>query len=161
MLSWRDCLDMAGVTEEEVNVIAEHEGLPSMVALELGYHLLATPEGMRKLREFLEDDIAAAQGKDDCGKCIGFSQALTKFMENHPEAQESDPKKKQYLQGLSAFGQADGMAADLKDPSAVLLGLLKEIEAAKHRHDCCDCEKSCLELIRTLKSEADRTGRPK
>jgi hypothetical protein len=151
---------MAGVTEEEVNAIAEHEHLPSMVALELGYYLLNTPEGVTKLREFLVDDIATAQDKDDCGKCIGFSQALTKFLANHSEVRESDPEKAQQLKGLSSFGQADELAADLKEPNLVLQRLLKEIEDAKHRHDCCDCEKSCLKLIRALKSETDQADRP-
>lgn len=160
MLSWRDCLDMAGVTEAEVDAIVEHEGLPALAALELGYYLLNTPEGVRKFRQFLVDDIAAAQAKDNCGRCIGFSQALAKFLENHPEARESDPEKALRLRALSAFGQAHDTAAELKKSNLVLQGLLQEVEKAKQCHDCCDCEKSCLELIRTLSAEAEEAGGP-
>ena len=40
MLTFQDCIDLAGVTEAEIEAIAKHERIPAMIALELADHML-------------------------------------------------------------------------------------------------------------------------
>ena len=61
MLSYRDCLDMAAVTEDESAAIARHEHIPAIVALELGHNLLASEAGRKRLQEMIVSTVIAAQ----------------------------------------------------------------------------------------------------
>ena len=61
MVTYEDCLALAGLTAEEVDLIAARERLPRIVALELTGHLLETTEGRRRLRRILGEDNGAAQ----------------------------------------------------------------------------------------------------
>jgi hypothetical protein len=56
MATREDCLALAGLTAEQVDLIAARERLPWMVALELAGHLLETTEGRRRLRRILDED---------------------------------------------------------------------------------------------------------
>ena len=63
MLTYKDCLDMAAVSEDEIDAIARHEGIPALIALELGNRLLETREGTARLRvtftaAHADDDVA-------------------------------------------------------------------------------------------------------
>ena len=60
MLSFADCIAFCGLTEEEVRVIAEHEGIPDLPAAELGAALLRRPGGAARIRALILDDIARA-----------------------------------------------------------------------------------------------------
>ena len=91
MLSLQDCLDFADMTESELAAIATHEHIPPIVALELGNQLLRTPQGLKKLRQFIVDDIAAAQARQCCHECERFSRSLAEYLKDHPEAQDTDP----------------------------------------------------------------------
>ena len=39
MLTLEDCIGLSGLDEEEILAIAEHEHIPEMAALEMGYYL--------------------------------------------------------------------------------------------------------------------------
>lgn len=64
MLTWEDCLGIAGITEELVDAVAEHEHIPEAVALELANYLVHTPDGLPRLKRMILDDIDAARA---CG----------------------------------------------------------------------------------------------
>jgi hypothetical protein len=64
MVTYEDCLALAAFTPEEVDLIAAHEHLPPIVALELGSYLLGTAEGERRIRRILG---ARAQTAGACG----------------------------------------------------------------------------------------------
>ena len=59
MITITDCIALSGLTEKEVDAIAQHEHVPEIVAAELGCCLEATTEGQHCILEMIEDDIAA------------------------------------------------------------------------------------------------------
>jgi hypothetical protein len=48
-----------------VDAIAEHEHVPSIVALEMGRYLLNGPNGERVLKRMILDDIEGARARGD------------------------------------------------------------------------------------------------
>ncbi len=65
MLTYEDCIGFSELTADEVDAIAEHEHVPTIVALEMGRYLLDAPDGTRVLKRFILDDIDAARGRGD------------------------------------------------------------------------------------------------
>ena len=57
MLTLEDCIAMSGLTEAEIDAIAEHEHLPEAIALELGSYLCNCPAGSQTVRTIIRDDI--------------------------------------------------------------------------------------------------------
>jgi hypothetical protein len=84
MLSLQDCIDVSGLTEEEVAIIAEHEHLSMIVAAELGCELLKTPKGIFTLKGYIVDirERTAHDGNRDEAKRI--DKVLTRFIASHP-----------------------------------------------------------------------------
>jgi hypothetical protein len=83
MLSLDDCIGMSDLTEDEIAVIAEHEHVPEIVALELGHGLLKTPKGVFILKCCISDVLAQAKlaGKRDKVKRLDL--LLTRFNAAH------------------------------------------------------------------------------
>lgn len=66
MVTYEDCLAFAGLTAEEVDLIAAHEHLPAIVALGLGSWLAGSAAGERRLRRMLggrPHEAARARGE--------------------------------------------------------------------------------------------------
>lgn len=85
MLTLEDCLAFCGLTEDEVNAIAEHEHVPEMAAVGLAQYLSETPEGRERIRAMILDDIAEARQRhrrDHAHELIGV---LRHFLETHPD----------------------------------------------------------------------------
>ena len=59
MLTLEDCIGLSELDEEEILAIAEHEHIPEMAAVEMGNYLCHTPEGERRIRRMIIDDIRA------------------------------------------------------------------------------------------------------
>lgn len=78
-----DCIGLSGLTEEEIEAIAEHEHLPEIVATELGCYLEQTPEGQRTIGHMIEDDIAAATSAGDTKRVGVLKMVLTHYMQHH------------------------------------------------------------------------------
>ncbi|WP_153145939.1 hypothetical protein [Dechloromonas sp. H13] len=55
MLALKDCIDMCGLTEDEVVAIAEEENLPPIVAVLIGSNLLRSENGLAYLGEILRN----------------------------------------------------------------------------------------------------------
>lgn len=83
MLTFEECCSMCGLSEELVAAIAEHEEIPEMVALELGAHLLAQPDGARRILRFIEEDIAAAHCRRDPRHESELVALLWRFRDAH------------------------------------------------------------------------------
>ncbi len=83
MLSLADCVGMSELTEDEIAIIAEHEHVPEIVALELGHGLLKTPKGVFILRGYISDVLEQAKlaGKRDKVKRLDL--LLTRFNAAH------------------------------------------------------------------------------
>ena len=83
MLTLEDCIALSGLTPEEIAAIAEHEHIPSILAAELGEYLVETPDGRKRIRAFIRDDIAAAEARGDAQKVLRLKLCLRHFLEHH------------------------------------------------------------------------------
>ena len=83
ILSLDDCIGMSDLTEDEIAVIAEHEHVPEIVAVELGHGLLTTPKGVFILKCYISDVLEQAKlaGKRDKVKRLDL--LLTRFNAAH------------------------------------------------------------------------------
>ena len=84
MLSFEDCLAFCALTEDEIDAIAEHEGIPDLAAAELGATLLERPDGVARIRAMILDDIAAAQRHRKYIHSAQLKLVLRQFLESHP-----------------------------------------------------------------------------
>ena len=84
MLSLDDCIAMSGLTEDEVAIIAEHERVPMMVAVELGSTLLTTAKGVFALRCYIADVLEQAKLAGNRDKTRHVDAVLTRFNAAHP-----------------------------------------------------------------------------
>ncbi|MGE5547868.1 MAG: hypothetical protein ACM33T_13275 [Solirubrobacterales bacterium] len=84
MLTLRDCLDMCDLAPEVVEAIAEHEGMHSILAAELGECLCRTASGQALIHRFILDGVADAMRRGDRGRLERYEDALTQFRRTHP-----------------------------------------------------------------------------
>jgi len=86
-------LACAGLTEEEVLAIAEHEHLLEIAATALAQYLLSLEHGGKKVHDMTVDDIRHAQlnGAEN-EHVLTLLHVLYYFLKTHPEARPStDP----------------------------------------------------------------------
>jgi hypothetical protein len=88
MLSLEDCLALCDLSEEEVLAIAEHEHIPEMAAVELGNYLVHTPEGERRIKAIILDDIAQARARGERQRELALKLVLRNFVRGHPGCDE-------------------------------------------------------------------------
>lgn len=86
MITIEDCLALSGLTEEEIDAIAEHEHLPEIVAAELGNYLAHLPSGIHLIQSMIRDDIAGARLRGDHRHALRLSLVLAHFCCEHPDA---------------------------------------------------------------------------
>lgn len=60
MLSLIDCIDFIDLDGDTIEVIAAHEGVPAVIAAELGSELLADARGIHRLHQMHRELIAHA-----------------------------------------------------------------------------------------------------
>ncbi|MDR1854723.1 MAG: hypothetical protein LBR05_07465 [Azoarcus sp.] len=67
MLSMRDCLDYCDLTDDEVALIAEYEGIPDIMAAQVLCGLVQTDDGVQLLARWLREliEYADAAGMPD------------------------------------------------------------------------------------------------
>ena len=85
MISLQDCIGMCGLSEEDVRAIAEHDGVPDIVAAAYASYLCHAPHGLEKVRDTIVDDIRAAQAKHDRAHTASLLHTLHHFLRAHPE----------------------------------------------------------------------------
>ena len=83
MLTIEDCVALCGLTEEEVEAIAEHEHLPRMLAVEMAAYLVETPSGERRIRRMIREDIEIASARGDHVHAAKLKLVLQHFVEEH------------------------------------------------------------------------------
>lgn len=86
MLTLQDCVELSDLSEDEILAIAEHEHLPEMVAVEMGNYLCHTPEGEKRIRRMIADDIRHARERGD-----HRHSALLKSVLKHHIAEHQPP----------------------------------------------------------------------
>ena len=83
MLTIQDCIELSELTEEEILAIAEHEHIPEMAAVELGNYLVHTPEGERRIKAMIADDIESARAEGDFRHAATLKLCLRHYLEHH------------------------------------------------------------------------------
>lgn len=83
MLSLDQCIDFCGLSEEEVELIAEHERVPEIIAAQLACQWLNSPRGAEKVRCVLLDQLEHARVCGDACKAGKIQQTLLHFSECH------------------------------------------------------------------------------
>lgn len=86
VLTLQDCIALCDLTEAEVDAIAEHEHLPEMLAAEMAYYIIHSPDGVPKMRRIIEDDIRDAAKRGDLEHASKLLAVLRHFIETHPDS---------------------------------------------------------------------------
>jgi DNA repair protein RadC len=86
MLTIQDCIELSELTEEEILAIAQHEGIPEMAAVELGSYLVHTPDGEKRIKAMIMDDIAEAQRTGQMQRVLTLKLCLRHYVEHHAGA---------------------------------------------------------------------------
>lgn len=85
MISKEDCIAFCGLTQEEVDGIAEHEHLGEIGAAALADYLLHLEHGAERIRSMLVDDIREALAHGRKAHAAELTAALRHFLHEHPE----------------------------------------------------------------------------
>lgn len=84
MLSLIDCLDFIDLDRNTIEVIAEHEHLPLVLATELGNELLKTQKGIYRLHQMYRTLMADAAERSLLNREKTLRQAYTQFSRKYP-----------------------------------------------------------------------------
>lgn len=84
MLSMKDCLDYCDLTEDEVELIAEHEAIPEATAAHLACGLVQTSEGVILITQYMQDMAERALVRGDCSRAEHVMNVWRRFMSDHP-----------------------------------------------------------------------------
>jgi hypothetical protein len=85
MLAWIDCLAFSELTADEIRAIADHERLSQIAALELGNWLVQLPDGSRRLKRLILDELEAASARGDFARAAELRATIRRFCDTHPE----------------------------------------------------------------------------
>jgi len=85
MLTYEDCLEMSGSTQDEVDAIAEHDHLCAIQALAEAAYLLQHRGGCHRLRQIVVDDIRKAQIRGDRAHERALRVLLARIIREHPQ----------------------------------------------------------------------------
>jgi hypothetical protein len=95
MLSIRDCMDYCDITEEEVELVAEHEGILDSAAAQIMCGLVQTNEGVAIVTRYMLDLADRADRRGDHERALRTLAVCARFMADHPvlsnTAQRSNP----------------------------------------------------------------------
>ena len=86
MISLEDCIALCGLTEKEVQALAEHEQIGDIQAAALAQCLLGQPDGCRKIGAMIADDVNWAILRGDRGHADELLTTLENFVSGHPDA---------------------------------------------------------------------------
>jgi len=84
MLTYQECLDLCGLSEEEIAAIAEHEHMEPIIAMALGQYLV-THQDEQRIKRIILDDIKHAKIKGDQQHVDALNKVLKHFLATHPE----------------------------------------------------------------------------
>ena len=88
MLTYTECLEMSGLSREEIAAIAEHEHVDPLCAAAIGNYLL-THNGEQKIRRMILDDIEAAAARGDTEHEQELLRVLAHFVMEHPDNRQT------------------------------------------------------------------------
>jgi hypothetical protein len=91
VLTFKDCLGLSELSEEEIDAIAEHEHLPLIVALEFGNALIHRPGGDQAIAAMIGDDITEARTRGDDVHALALELVLEGFAARLATAGQNRP----------------------------------------------------------------------
>ena len=83
MITIDECIDMSGLTPDEIAAICEHEHIPEVAAAALGDYLMHTDHGVDDIRRMIRDDIRASLARGDRVHAATLLVTLRKFLAGH------------------------------------------------------------------------------
>jgi hypothetical protein len=83
MITLEDCVDMSGLTDEEILSVEEAEHLPPMEACARGHQLAESPKGCRLMMKYLLDSIERAEGSNDLKHAEELHRDYEQFAARH------------------------------------------------------------------------------
>lgn len=89
MIALEDVIGMSGLTEAEVDAIAEHEHIPEMAAAALGAYLLHKAKGADEIVAMIRDDIRHAISQGNQKHAAELLAALRHFLSEYGEGMHS------------------------------------------------------------------------
>lgn len=84
MLTLQDCVALSDLTPEELMIIAHHEHLPDIVAVEKGYAILQKEWGNPALRQMVLDELTDAMQHGQREAALKLMETLRECAEKHP-----------------------------------------------------------------------------
>lgn len=88
MLTLEDCVALCGLTDEEVQAIAQHEHIPEIAAVELGNYLVNAPDGEQCIKAMIRDDLSHAWACGNRDRTLALKLVLRNFILQHPRCEE-------------------------------------------------------------------------
>jgi hypothetical protein len=85
VLCLEDCLDFSDLNAGELDAIAAHEHVPLIVAAEIGFKLLKTPDGIRCLDAIFLETAAKAHLHGSHDDADRFEAVYQQFHLSHPD----------------------------------------------------------------------------
>jgi hypothetical protein len=85
LITREDIIGMCGLTEAEIEAIAEHEHIHEVGAAALADYLLRHPHGAHRIHEILCEDMREAMRRGDAARARELWMALEHFLAGHPE----------------------------------------------------------------------------
>jgi hypothetical protein len=85
MLTYKDCVGLSDLEEQEIEAIAQHEHIPEIVAAELGCCLAHQEGGLMRVDGMIRDDMAMAHEHHHPRAEKHWQEVLEHFEAEHPE----------------------------------------------------------------------------
>jgi hypothetical protein len=79
MVSLQECLDLSGVDEEAVEIIATQEGIPEIVAAEMAHNLGRSSRGRKALQQMIAERRRRAALSGNLEKSLLLGRALARL----------------------------------------------------------------------------------
>lgn len=86
MIALEDIIGMSGLSEAEIDAIAEHEHIPEAAAAALASYLMHVHHGPAHVQTMICEDIRDAIRRDNVAHASNLLMALRSFVAQHPEA---------------------------------------------------------------------------
>ena len=86
MISLEDLVAFSDLAADEVQAIADHEGMPACMAAAFGHTLLQVDGGSGQIRDMMMGAMRTAVQRHDVPRARHLVAALRGFLHEHPEA---------------------------------------------------------------------------
>ena len=82
MLTLQDCIGFSGLTQEQVEAVADHEHLDMVIAAEWAENAMERPGGREEVQHMIEEEIAFCESHHRLDKMRRFQHGLEDLVEH-------------------------------------------------------------------------------